>query len=483
MSDGRRRTMRRSTTSWMLVLLASLALVTGACGARWTDEQHALVAGRDDAGERVLVDATDSSSAATTPDAATEQASTVTTARPGTSDSGGTTAGPVAGGADPAAPIAAGGAAQRPCSAPSAAPGVSESEIRLATISTISGPSPGLGASAAAAVPAYAAYRNSTGGVCGRQLVVKVADDGGDAGRYRTILQELGPDVLAMAGGLSIGDDGAGPIIERMNIPSLASRSGEGVAGLPSVFDLNPPFPNLDDPIGKYDWLFGQGAKTVAMVYLAVDASRLEARTQQSLMEASGMRIVEVVELPITTLNFDSAARQVANSKADYMMFIGAAESNGSMARAMLGTGYQLKFADYFSFGYGPRFIDLAGPEAAEGATTWIRNLPHEEAGSNPEMQAFLDWMQRTSPGTSVDEFGADSWAAAKALIDSLEALGGPITREAVIGQLRSIDRFDAGGMFGPIRLGPQENLGCFVGMQVRGGAWQRLAPDSGFLC
>jgi hypothetical protein len=37
--------------------------------------------------------------------------------------------------------------------------------------------------------------------------------------------------------------------------------------------------------------------------------------------------------------------------------------------------------------------------------------------------------------------------------------------------------------MLGPIRLGPQVNQGCFIGMQLQGGAWQRLAPASGFIC
>jgi len=217
-------------------------------------------------------------------------------------------------------------------------------------------------------------------------------------------------------------------------------------------------------------------------VYLAVDASRAEAQTQRSLMEASGMEIVEVVELPVATLSFDSAARSVANSRADHLLFIGALSSNASMARAMADTGYELRYLELLEFAYGTNFAELAG-EAGEGATMWIRTVPNEEAGANADVAAFVEWMALTSPGTATDTLAAESWVAVKTLVDGLEALPGPITRQGLVDHLRAVDLYDAGGMLGPIRLGPQVNQGCFIGMQLRSGAWQRMAPASGFLC
>src|SRR5690606_24541373 len=135
---------------------------------------------------------------------------------------------------------------------------------------------PGLGASAAAAARAYAAYRNATGGVCGRKVVVRDVDDGSDTARYRALLRELDPQVIAFAGGLTIADDGSAEIIRNGKIPMLAARSAEGVQGQPTVFDFNPPYPDLSKPIGRYQHLYDQGARTAVLAYLAVDASRLE---------------------------------------------------------------------------------------------------------------------------------------------------------------------------------------------------------------
>jgi ABC-type branched-subunit amino acid transport system substrate-binding protein len=464
-----------------LVALTAVGLLTAGCGARWDDEQRASVLARgESAGGSITADvAAQAAGAGASGSSGTTGGSVDPSLPAGATASGtGAAAAPVAGVAGPSAA----GAAVLPCSAPSDAPGVTADAIAIGSISSLSGPVPGLGESAAAAVRAYVEHRNAGGGVCGRQLVLRAADDTSDSARYRAVISEVEPGVIGFAGGLSLGDDGSVDIIRDRRIPMIASRSAEGVQGQPTVFDLNPPYASTATPIGKYDHLFSQGAQTVALVYLAVDASRAEAQTQRALMEASGMQVVEVVELPVATLSFDSAARSVANSQADYLLFIGALGSNASMARAMADTGYELRFMEFLEFAYGTDFAELAG-EAGEGATMWIRSIPTEEAGTNPDVAAYVEWMGRTSPGTAMDPLAAESWIATKVLVEGLEALSGPISRQALVDHLRAIDTYDAGGMLGAIRLGPQENLGCSIGMQLRGGAWQRLAPASGFLC
>ncbi len=468
-----------------LAVAASMAATAG-CGARWTDDQRAAVLSRDH--QPTTAAAGESASVSPTTTAAIgagEPAASATGGGAGSS-SAATSSGPdAAGGGAPAspgdAPAAENGA--RPCDAPSDAPGVTADQIAVGSISSLSGPVPGLGASSAAAVRAYVAYRNASGGICGRRVVLKEADDGTDTGRYRSVLSQLVPDVVGIAGGFALGDVGGTEVVADNGVPVVNVPSGDAVTALPTAFDINPPYDNPDAVIGKYRYLRDHGASKVAMAYLAVDQSRAEARIQQRLMEAAGLRIAQVQELPVATLNYDAAARKVANSGADYLFFIGDEHGNGSMAASMHDTGYQLKFAEYFTFSYGADFIDLAGADAAEGATSWIRTMPNEEAGTNAEMSAFVDWMGRVSPGDVKDVFAADSWAGAKAFFDSLESLPGPISRKSLVAQLASVGTYDAGGMLGPIRLGAERTNGCFIAMQVRSGRWVRLAPATGFLC
>jgi ABC-type branched-subunit amino acid transport system substrate-binding protein len=448
------------------VAVLALALLV-ACGARWTDAQRASVAARyarvASAGAR---------------DAASGGPAIVDNSNP---EPSGVAQERGAGAAASAAPGPA-RALTAPCAAPSNAPGVTASEIDVAAISALSGPVPGLAASAAGAARAYVGYRNSTGGVCGRKIVLHQVDDGTDGARYRSIVSELGPHVFGIAGGFTIGDAGGRDVVAAQRLPVVNGPSTQAVADLPTVFDIFPRYENPHAVIGKYRWLRAHGATKVAIAYLSVDASRLEAELQQGLMEAAGIKTVLVRALPLSTLSYDSTARAVANSGADYLWFIADINGEASMARSMADTGYKLNFAEYYNFPYGTRFTDLAG-RAAEGTVAFLRSLPNEEAATNRELSTFVEWMDRIAPGEDLDPFAVDSWVSAKVFFDTLQALPGPITRDSFLAALKAIKIYDAGGMFGPIRFGAELTNACVIGMRYQGGAWHRFVPDSGFLC
>jgi ABC-type branched-subunit amino acid transport system substrate-binding protein len=151
------------------------------------------------------------------------------------------------------------------------------------------------------------------------------------------------------------------------------------------------------------------------------------------------------------------------------------------MARALADARYEVRFPEYI-VAYGSDFPELAGP-AAEGATSWLYSLPVEDAGTNAELDAFLQWMALASPGANLDTFATVAWAAAKAFVDTVEAIPGPISREALLAQAAATPTFDAGGMVGRVQFSAKRSDGCLIGVVYRGGAWQRLAPAQGFLC
>ena len=369
----------------LLALGLAGALLASGCGARWDDDQKAAVAARHASGGGAGDGSVAASGDETTDVAADAASGTDPAAGGGTAAAAG--GGTEGGGGDGGGPAAASG--DKPCAAKASAPGVTDDAITVGSISSLSGPVPGIGASAAAAARAYVAYLNANGGVCGRKVVLKEADDGTDNARYRSVVGELGPQVLGLAGGFGAGDVGAVEVLKQQKLPGVITPSGQSVADVPTIFDINPKFKNERAVIGKYRYIKEQGGGSVALVYLAIDQSRAEARTQRSLMEAAGIKVVLQEELPIQTLSFDSTARKVANSKATYLFFIGDPNSNASMTRSMAGTGYKPKFQEMFTLVYGTNFIERAGGAAAEGTVTWLRSLPNEEAGSNPALASL----------------------------------------------------------------------------------------------
>jgi ABC-type branched-subunit amino acid transport system substrate-binding protein len=469
-------TISRSPVTTILVAASLVALVASGCGARWDDEQRAAVLSRH---EGRSVSAT---GAGAVSDAASDEVVDGAAAS-GTGSAGASGASSQSAGAAAAAKKAASAGGTLPCAAPSNEKGVKDKEIVVGALSSESGPVPGLGSSAAAAVRAHVAERNASGGVCGRKIVLKEVDDGTDNARYRAGLRSLNPDVLGISGGFAVGDIGSESLVNELGIPIVNSPTGR-TGELRWVFDINPDFPQPDMVIGKYKYLYEQGARKVSMSYIAVDQSRIEANIQRKLMEAAGLQIVHVNELPLSTLSYDSAARAAANSGANYLWFIADTNGAANMARSVHDTGHKWLFKEFSYTTYGTKFIELAGTDAAEGATSWLRSLPTEEASTNKAMGAYVEWMNRAAPGLPQDLFSIDSWVSAKVFFEALEALPGPITREAWVKQMETLDNYDAGGMYAPITLGKDLSKGCFMGMIVRGGKWTRMAPTGkGYLC
>ena len=149
-------------------------------------------------------------------------------------------------------------------------------------ISSLSGPVPGLGDSAAAAVRGLR-RRTATrrGGVCGRELVLQ-------GGRRRNRRRPLPGGAQRARSPRCSGSPAASPSATsaaRTSSTSSRSRSSThrpgGPASCPWSFDINPDFPQPDMLIGKYRYLYEQGARKVSMTYIAVDQSRIEANIQR----------------------------------------------------------------------------------------------------------------------------------------------------------------------------------------------------------
>jgi hypothetical protein len=105
-----------------------------------------------------------------------------------------------------------------------------------------------------------------------------------------------------------------------------------------------------------------------------------------------------------------------------------------------------------------------------------------EDRGSVPEVDLFLEWLNRTHPGANVDLFTAYGWESARLFVQALQAAGPQATRAGLIGALKQIDQFDGNGMFAPGGPASKTPPVCYVMVQAHDGKFERL-DSPGFRC
>ena len=151
------------------------------------------------------------------------------------------------------------------------------------------------------------------------------------------------------------------------------------------------------------------------------------------------------------------------------------------LAQAFQQVGYQPQVPFYGAQAYGGKFIELAG-SAADGTTLAVTFSIFEDAGQVPAMATFLEWYQRTAPGSEPDFFSIMAWAAADMFVRALREAGGAPTRDGVLERLRAQTEYTGDGFMAP-RNPPAKTMGdCFVVIQIQGGQWSRVEPATGFL-
>ena len=473
---ARPRCPRRGGRLAATLVLVALAAVTAGCGARLTDEQQAAVtAGSGGPQQRAVGDTTGTTLQAGAPTEAAEG--------PGSGPAPGGEA-PTPGGEAPAP----GG--QQPAATAGCAPGgegdvgVSDSEITIGNVSTISGPVPGLGQTAQNGVKAYVAYINSKGGVCGRRLKLEAADDRLDTGTNRSVTQRLSNQVFAMVGGFSVVDDGGASVLNGTNVPDVGLALTNQRKALPNNFSTNPLEPGAKSN-GTTNMMrhFKEkyGVSKAAIIYAAQSTSRDGGLAYEPDMAAAGIETVLKAEVAITQTDYTGVATQIKNAGAELVVTTLEVGGMAKLAQALKQQNYQPKVPMYGAQAYSKKFLQQAGA-AAEGTTLGLTYSIMEDAPHNPAVATFQQWYNRVAPGADIDMFAIQSWSAVDLLVKALNKAGAP-NRDKVLAALKTETEFTADGLVARINPPSKKPTSCFMVVTVQGGKWVRQHPERGFEC
>ncbi|HEY1829727.1 MAG TPA: ABC transporter substrate-binding protein [Acidimicrobiales bacterium] len=483
--------LRRRRRLAVVGLLAATALVMSACGSRLTSSQQAEARGSASngvaAGDNGITSSGDSNDTTTT--LANGATTTTVAGSSGNSPTGST--GPVTGGGT--TPTTAAGASSGPCGpsgnqTPSGgnggatATGVTATTITVGNIASISGVAPGLTQSAQQATEAWAAYVNSQGGICGRQIKVQPFDDGNDSGTdYSDAAQACTSD-FAMVGNASGFDDGSAQAVGSCGIPDMASEVSTAAAGTTAdIFGASPGNAHYWSlgPANYIKATYPNAIQHAAMIYLNVSATQTQAQHEVAAYESVGFKYVYDTSTTPTNANYAANVQAMQSAGAEYVTEYSDADSAERLLEAMQQANYTPQVVDWFSEEYSPQFAQQTEPESNGDLVLMSATVGYSDAAENPELQLFESWMNRVAPGYHQDIFAILAWSAGLAFEQAAKQVGPDLTRPALISAIQGITNWTGDGITPPVNIGGKIPSKCFFYEKIENGSFQRVYPTA----
>ncbi|MEU4534857.1 branched-chain amino acid ABC transporter substrate-binding protein [Streptosporangium sp. NPDC023825] len=295
---------------------------------------------------------------------------------------------------------------------------------------------------------------NAKGGVLGRKLELRTADDACDAqsaaaGANKLVTEGVDVSVGGYCSGATLPTL---PIFGKAGIPMIipAANSQELVdQKLKHVFLINGT--GSQQAAAAEKWIAKQGSKSVALMHDNTSYSKDIALRTQALLEAPDGAEAAITEA-VTPKESDYSANitNVLAKKPDFVYWTGYFQEGGLIARQLRQAGYK----GSIMVGDGsvsPKLIEIAGDEAAEGLYATMTQTPDTLEGAEGWIEAYKK-KYSSEPGPYSNQAYDAVRLAAEAITKA-----GATDGDKVIAALEAIDGFS---MFsGPLKFTPEHTL------------------------
>ncbi|MFI6453502.1 branched-chain amino acid ABC transporter substrate-binding protein [Streptosporangium amethystogenes] len=295
---------------------------------------------------------------------------------------------------------------------------------------------------------------NAKGGVLGRKLELKTADDACDAqsaaaGANKLVTEGIDVSVGGYCSGATLPTL---PIFGKAGIPMIipAANSQELVdQKLKHVFLINGT--GSQQAAAAEKWITKQGAGSVALMHDNTSYSKDIALRTQTLLEAPGGAEAAIIEA-VTPKESDYSANitNVLAKKPDFVYWTGYFQEGGLIARQLRQAGYK----GSIMVGDGsvsPKLVEIAGAEAAEGLYATMTQTPDTLEGAEGWIDAYKK-KYSAEPGP----YSNQAYDAVRLAAEAVTKAGGTDGTK-VIAALEAIDGFP---MFsGPLKFTPEHTL------------------------
>ena len=374
-------------------------------------------------------------------------------------------------------------------------PGVTDSEIRVGGVATITGDPTGnkLG-TAFDGVEAYFDFINKTeGGLYGRKLVLDSKRDDQLANNRQEVQGLLDDDVFAV---LPVAVDlftGA-PLLVDNKIPTFGWDiqaewgSETNTPGPANLFGAAGSFINFKTP-GPSNYLTAWLAKKTGVENLGVIAYSVEqsADCAAAIGQALDKFPVAKVAFEDTTVPFGNAdwSAQVARMAEENVdLVVPCLDANGAitLAREMKKQG--LEAPEVLPNAYNPELVSQ-NAQFLDGSYLFTLFTPLEVKPQPPGLKLYQKWIKKS--GGTKSENSIYGWLNADLFVTGLKAAGPDFTRQKVVDAINQITDYDANGILAGVdwTKAHEEAPSCYAWLKIVDGRFQPVfgKPGKPFVC
>jgi ABC-type branched-subunit amino acid transport system substrate-binding protein len=363
--------------------------------------------------------------------------------------------------------------------------GVTPTQITIGTVSDLSGIQPGLFKSTTDAVQAAAAYINSQGGICGRQVKAVPYDSQTTSSGDKAATQDACATSFALVGSMSAFDDGGASVVDSCGIPDLTAITTNSSRAFAkntyAMYQVRPDqyLQGTARYIKKY---YPDVITKAAILWLNAAVTKTNASVREKGEEDNGFKFIYKQEVQVVESSYTSYVIQMKNAGVKYVTMVADYQSISRLTKAMQQQGWYPKVMDWDSVVYSPKFLqDAQG--AADGSLFFMNTAMLEEINSNTEMQLYRDWLGRVAPGSVPDYFGLYAWSAARFFQKVAAEVGPNLTRSAFFAKVKGEHAWGGNGLHAEHDIGNKTASNCFLYGKVTTDKFVRAYPSSGWTC
>jgi branched-chain amino acid transport system substrate-binding protein len=329
-----------------------------------------------------------------------------------------------------------------------AAPGITDTSIKLGGSYPFSGPASAYASIALGARARFAA-ENAKGGVGGRTIEFITLDDGYEPQRAVTNARRLVEqdkvfalfNTLGTPNNLAIWDYANQRKVPHVYVATGASNWGADVSAHPFTIGWQPDYVSEANTYGEYLKQEKPDAKVAVLFQNDGFGKDLLAGFEKAI-EGSDVQVVAQESYEVTDPTITSQMRKLGASGADTFLNITTPKFSAQAIAAIAKSDWKpLHILN--NVGASKKLVlDPVGLENAEGivSTQYFKDPEDPQWAEDAAMQEYKEGLKAHEPKADpLDAFCAYGWTAASTMIEALKAMKEP-TREALMEAVRNMD-------------------------------------------